>query len=323
MAEDGVSLKKLQRQVIRTNLELAPTDRVKVVHRLEQAARKKQTRVTMFAVIKFEDGEVQIVPDMEEFVASFDHVHFGGTLRQITPDDFSIAMLGAGEDAYCQGMRLTKFLKATHQGWFMTVQEATATYRKPRNFWKRLANTFESYDKRYSDYRVIVDLSKTDDISNGPLIARERALLYDAHSSDTMVDAVSSGVFSREDKVRVPAITSVITRTGSVHSESLRKIIAVDVSEQSTTAREEDSISDDSDETPLDTSAKAMAAELKAEKEHKAVAMVPRHKRSGSMSSSSTKAPAIVIIPKAKGKTKNASSANSAESSSKSMKHKK
>jgi hypothetical protein len=292
MAEGGgVPLKELQRRVIKANLELAPSDRIKVVHRLHEAARKSQTRVVMLAVVKFEDGDVQIVPDMADFVASFDHVHFDdATRRQITTDDFSIAMLGtAGEEAYKQSMRLVDFLTATHEGWYMTVQEAVAAYRKPRNLWKRFAHAFESYDKKFSDYRVIVDLHKTDEIRKGPLLAHERGLLFGPVpaprtrrlSNDTLNDA-SSGVFSREDATpRIVAPPKVVAE-----SVSERSFVANSTKEED----EDDDISGSSGDTPLDTSAKEFIAEVNE---------VKRARSSASLSSSTSSV--IIVSKKSKG----------------------
>lgn len=197
---------KIQRNAIRKNLLLSEVDREKVIARMVDAAKRGATRVVMLAIVKFEDDEVRIISDMVDFVRSFDHVRFVGDHQQISCDDFSIAMLGeSGEDAYKQFMSIEDFLTRTHQGWFLTKRDAVATYKKPRNFWKQLANMFESYDKKFTEYRLIVDTRKTADIRQQPLIKHERSMLYGAtkplareksQASET-AGSVSSGVFSR------------------------------------------------------------------------------------------------------------------------------
>jgi hypothetical protein len=304
-----VPLQKAQRRVIQTKLELGDADRTEVVNRLLQAANDGKTRVTMLAVVKFENGEVVVVRDMEAFVQSFDHTRHSD-FRQISPDDYSIDLFGPeGEQAYEQSMCLADFFTKTHQGWYLMVRDVVATCKKPRNFWKMLGHALESREKPYKDYRLIVDLRKTNDIRQQPLLAQERFLLFGkaqeaptSHSranSDTL-GSFSSGVFSRDGASTPrtlsltearPVTTPIVT---SSPREPARPVLPEDLG-QPASANESvssSSSSSSSGDHVLDTSAKELSAEITES------VKMRRQASSSSLSSSSSKARITYTLPK-------------------------
>jgi hypothetical protein len=285
-----IPLQKAQRRVIQAKLELRSDDRVKVVGKLVEAARHDETRVTMLAVVKFENGEVLVVPDMKAFVRTFEHTR-PSAFHQISPDDFSIDLFGTeGEDAYQQSMCLADFFTKTHQGWYLMVRDVVATCKKPHSFWKQIGRAFESREKAYKDYRLVVDLRKTADIRQQSLLAHERFLLFgkprDASSreqqhsrtsSDTL-GSYSSGVFSRG--------------AASGTREAATPVLPPELT-QAVSAKESDSSSSESSgDQVLDTSAKEVSVEVDESMK------LRKQASSSSLSSSSSKARIVYTLPK-------------------------
>lgn len=267
------SLRDLQQCLIRERLELSVDDRLRVVALIEKCVIQKVTRLPLLTLVKFEDNEVIIVPDMQDFIKKFEKYAYTSTLQLIDMDTFSVGMFDTGEDAYQQCTQLTDFLTASHQGWIVTSHEAVATYKKPRNVFRRIASTFESFDKKCTEYRVVFDLRKTAEIRKNAAIENERALLYAEKpskpmtaSSDTAADA-SSSVFELNLSTLLRSRQSAPSM-----SETMKKTptppLARDKfpTSRSTDDADASSSSDSASSVEIDSAAKEVSEEIKRAK---------------------------------------------------------
>lgn len=238
----GQSLQEIQSHAVRSHLTLSRDEKARVLEMIATTADDKTTRRFLLIIIRFEDGEVVVVDDMEAFIKGFDKVVYHDTRRDIEKDSFSIATLDRGENAYQEYTKLTEFLDTRHQGWFLTVQEGVATFKKSTRLLRRIAHAFESYDKRFAEYRVVWDLRKTNEIFQEAKLEHERRLLFEdrlakAHrhhrrrksykSEDTRADA-SSDVFTRFDAAKSSHSSSSSSRE-EVEIVSSAKEVSEDV----------------------------------------------------------------------------------------------
>lgn len=288
----NMPLQRAERQLIEQNLRLGKADRLQVTELLYKAVAKKETRITILAVVKFDNGEVMVVPDMEAFVGSYEQIE-AGEFRQLSLDDYSIDLFGSkGESAYQQSMCLINFLTETFYGWTLIVRDVVATCKRPRSFLKQIAHAFDSREKAYKDYRIFVDLQKTDSFRHQPAIEHERHLLYGVRGrsdSDATLGSYSSGIFSRGGGSHTTLSTVVEARPVVVAPT------VVTTSQDLTppaSAKESDSDSDSSSgDQILDTSAKEVSAEADE-------SVKLRKQTSSSSLSSSSKSKITFVLPR-------------------------
>ncbi len=241
-----LSLQAIQHRAVQQHLMLSAEDRSRVLEMLATVRKNGVTRLPLMVIVRFEEGEVVVVDKPTEFWELFEKRVYYGTKCDIAKDSFSIATLDRGEEAYQQYSKLTKFLDVTHNGWFLATQEGMATFKKPTRLVRRIAHAFESYDKRFTEYCVVWDLRKTDELYQMEAIAHSRRLLFEERlhvpnkkkkkkqhrSSDTLADA-SSDVFIRESPMIADTAKSGASSSSSSSSSREKVELASSAKEMS------------------------------------------------------------------------------------------